>query len=105
MIGDSSGIEFTAGSVRTSPVSPELKVHSGLLETARIEMERDRVPGLGIGVYHRGRIATAGLGVTNILNPQAIDGDTMFQIASVTKTFTATAILQLVDQGRLHLDD
>ena len=36
---------------------------------------------------------------------QILDGDTRFRIASMTKSFTAMAMLKLVDQGRLNLSD
>jgi CubicO group peptidase (beta-lactamase class C family) len=36
---------------------------------------------------------------------RALDADTLFRVASITKTFTATAIVQLRDEGRLRLDD
>jgi CubicO group peptidase (beta-lactamase class C family) len=36
---------------------------------------------------------------------RALDADTLFRVASITKTFTATAVVQLRDQGKLRLDD
>jgi CubicO group peptidase (beta-lactamase class C family) len=55
------------------------------------EVARHRVPGLAIGLIHEGEEHTAGFGVTSIDNPLAVDGDTLFQIGSITKTFTASA--------------
>jgi CubicO group peptidase (beta-lactamase class C family) len=45
-----------------------------------------------------------GYGVTSVDAPQPVDGDTLFRIASTTKTFTGTAIMRLVEQGLLDLD-
>ncbi|WP_167392340.1 serine hydrolase domain-containing protein [Mesorhizobium sophorae] len=88
-----------------APLLPSHRVDPALLDQARVEMHRDGVPGIALGVYHNGCAATAGLGVTNVVHPQPVSGDTLFQIASITKTFTATAILQLVEDGRLSLED
>ncbi|MEZ2148155.1 serine hydrolase domain-containing protein [Bradyrhizobium sp. DN5] len=89
----------------TAPLLPSHRIDPALLDQARVEIERDGVPGIALGVYHNGCAATAGMGVTNVLHPQLVDGDTLFQIASITKTFTTTAVLQLVELGRLNLDD
>ncbi|MBN1402713.1 MAG: beta-lactamase family protein, partial [Anaerolineae bacterium] len=45
-----------------------------------------------------------GLGVTHVDHPLEVTDDTIFQIGSISKTFTATAALRLADQGRLDLD-
>lgn len=87
----------------SSLISRDGAVDSGLMDVLRAEMTFDRVPGLSVGVLHEGRWATAGLGVTNINHPLEVDGDTLFQIGSVTKTFTATAVLQLVDEEAIDL--
>ena len=89
----------------SGPLISENRIDPALLDRARVEMRHDKVPGIALGIYHNGQAATAGLGVTNVEYPQPVEGDTLFQIASITKTFTVTAILQLIDQGRLRLDD
>lgn len=46
-----------------------------------------------------------GYGVTAIANGHPVHGDTLFRIGSLTKQFTAAAIMQLIEQGRVSLDD
>ncbi len=67
-------------------------------------MERLQVPGAAVGIYYEGQEYTAGFGVTNLNHPLPVDAGTLFQIASISKTFTGTAIMRLVDQGKLDLD-
>src|SRR5689334_6872333 len=62
------------------------------------------VPGVTVGVLMEGEETVVTHGVTNVANPQPVDRDTLFHIASVSKTFTATALLRLVDQGKVELD-
>jgi CubicO group peptidase (beta-lactamase class C family) len=73
----------------------------GELDEAR---ERLGVPGAAVGVLHQGEDRTAGFGVTNVEHPLAVTPDTLFQIGSITKTFTGTAAMQLVEDGKLDLD-
>ena len=67
-------------------------------------MERYHVPGVAIGMLRAGDIEVAGFGVTSVEHPLKVDGDTLFQIASVTKTMTATVVMRLVERGALDLD-
>ena len=71
----------------------------------RIEaaMKRYHVPGVAVGVYWQGREHVRGFGVTNIDHPLPVDADTLFRIGSTTKTFTATAMMRLVEQGKVDL--
>jgi CubicO group peptidase (beta-lactamase class C family) len=57
-----------------------------------------------VGLLADGEEWTAGFGVTNVEHPLPVDADTLFQIGSITKTFTATALMRLVEQGRVGLD-
>ncbi|HZS94888.1 MAG TPA: serine hydrolase [Chloroflexota bacterium] len=67
-------------------------------------MERLHVPGVGLGLLHEGHEYVSGFGVGNVEAPLPVTGDTLFQIGSITKTFTATTIMRLVDRGELDLD-
>ncbi|MFC7528528.1 serine hydrolase domain-containing protein [Actinoplanes sp. GCM10030250] len=62
------------------------------------------VPGVAYGLRYRGVDYVRGFGVTSLDDPQPVDGDTVFRVASTTKPFTGTAIMRLVERGRLDLD-
>ncbi len=51
-----------------------------------------------------GETFSAGFGVTNLENPLPVDQDTLFQVGSITKTFTATALMRLIERGQADLD-
>lgn len=68
------------------------------------EMARLRVPGAALGVWDAGAELVGGYGVTNVDHPLPVDGDTLFQIGSITKTMTAVALMRLVERGTLDLD-
>ncbi|WP_346940683.1 serine hydrolase [uncultured Clostridium sp.] len=64
------------------------------------------VPGLSVGVvYNNEVIYTKGFGVKNVDTKESIDENSLFHMASVSKTFVATGIMQLVQQGKIHLDE
>lgn len=62
------------------------------------------VPGLAVGVLHEGQETYVVHGVTSVENPLPVDEHTLFQFGSTGKTFTATALMRLVEQGRVDLD-
>ncbi|MEZ4707472.1 MAG: serine hydrolase domain-containing protein [Caldilineaceae bacterium] len=66
-------------------------------------MDETGVPGVAIGVLHKGQVQSAGLGVTNVDHPLAVDEQTLFQIGSITKTFTALLMMKLAEMGKLDL--
>ena len=64
------------------------------------------VPGAAWGLIIDGELAHAGAaGVRDVVSNARVDADTVFRIASMTKSFTAMAILRLRDEGKLSLDD
>ena len=81
-----------------------LRVRPELEDLVREGMARYHVPGVAIGILHDGDEDIAAYGVTNIEHPLPVDGDTLFQIASITKTITATVVMRLVERDALDLD-
>ena len=67
-------------------------------------MQDKGVPGVAVGILHKGDMTTAGFGITNADHPLSVTDDTLFQIGSITKTYTGTAIMRLVEQGKIDLD-
>ena len=64
------------------------------------------IPGLVYGVVKDGRLAyVRGIGVQSLTDKRPVTPDSLFRIASMTKAFTALAILKLRDDGKLRLDD
>jgi CubicO group peptidase (beta-lactamase class C family) len=75
-----------------------------LASLAQAQMPTYNVPGVVIGVLHEGRVTIRAFGVTNLDHPLAVTDDTLFQIGSISKTFTGTAIMRLVEQGKVDLN-
>lgn len=72
----------------------------------RAEMEKQHVPGLALLVSRGGQIVRAqGYGLANVELQVPVKPETIFQSGSVGKQFTATAVMMLVEQGKIGLDD
>jgi CubicO group peptidase (beta-lactamase class C family) len=68
--------------------------------------ERSRVPGIAYGIIVDGQLVHVGsAGYRELRSRSPVDTSSVFRIASMSKSFTAVAILQLRDAGRLSLDD
>src|SRR5947208_7506339 len=66
----------------------------------------DHLPGLALGIVHKDRVLlTKGYGSANLAEQIPTTATTCYRIASFSKIFTTIAILQLFEQGKLHLDD
>jgi CubicO group peptidase (beta-lactamase class C family) len=69
-------------------------------------MAQDRTPGVSVGIEHGGRVLVArGYGVADLENDAPATERTVYRIGSITKQFTAAAILLLEERGKLHLED
>ena len=74
-----------------------------LATLAEGRMKEHGVPGVALGIVADGVVTIRGLGVTNVEDPLPVTEHTVFPIASISKTFTATAMMRLVEQGKLDL--
>ncbi len=72
----------------------------------RSEMERQHIPGVALLVSQSGKIVQAkGFGLANVELQVPVKPETIFQSGSVGKQFTATAVMMLVEEGKVGLDD
>lgn len=73
---------------------------------ARFHAGGARAPGVAYGIVHGGRVVhDGGYGLAGLESPEAPGPATVFRIASLSKSFTAAAVLSLRDEGLLGLDD
>src|SRR5262249_53230351 len=103
---------FAAGTrlqARADPLIPD-SLNTGQIESidalVSSEMARQHIPGLAIGIYKRGHILLAkGYGLANIELSAPVRPETVFQSGSVGKQFVSAAIMMLVEEHKLSLDD
>jgi CubicO group peptidase (beta-lactamase class C family) len=93
--------QATATTPGAQPSDPDFRL---LDDVIRAAMVRYGVPGVAVGVLHHGREYTNGYGVTNLNAPVPVDASTLFQTGSITKTYTATLMMRLVERGQVDLD-
>ncbi len=74
--------------------------------TARLNelASRARVPGATLGIWSDGQEILAAHGVLNSATSVPVTTDSLFQVGSITKIWTATMIMQLIDEGLMSLD-
>jgi CubicO group peptidase (beta-lactamase class C family) len=72
----------------------------------RAEMEKQQIPGLALLVSRNGRpIRMEGFGMSNVELQVLVKPETIFQSGSIGKQFTATAVMMLVEAGKIGLED
>lgn len=75
-----------------------------LQESLTALLARHKVPGASVALYYDGEFCTAAAGVTNVNTGVELTEDTVMQIGSIAKVFTATLVMQLVDRGLVDVD-
>jgi serine-type D-Ala-D-Ala carboxypeptidase/endopeptidase len=89
-----------------APLAPEWQLPLASIDERMLAFQEEaHIPGMVWGVVKDGRLLhfTAN-GVQSIETGEPVRADTLFRIASMSKAFTALAILKLRDEGRLQLD-
>lgn len=75
-------------------------------EYVQAEMQKQHIPGLSLAIVRDGQISyTKGYGHANVEHQVAVKPETIFQSGSVGKQFTAMAVMMLVEDGKLALED
>lgn len=77
---------------------------AGMEPFIREQMQQWAVPGLTIALLQTGRVTTAAFGVASVETEAPVRPDYLFRAGSISKVFTATLAMQLVDEGLLDLD-
>src|SRR5215469_14165756 len=90
--------------------APASSLNAGTLESidafVNSEMTRQHISGLAVGIYNRGHILLAkGYGLANVELNVPVRAETLFQAGSVGKQFISAAIMMLVEERKLSLDD
>lgn len=89
----------------TASLPIEASIRTAIHERIAAAMERQRIPGLQCAMSVDGRIVfDEGFGFADLENEVATTKDTRFRTASIAKPMTAVAVMQLVEAGRIDLD-
>jgi CubicO group peptidase (beta-lactamase class C family) len=79
---------------------------AAVTDYVKAEMQRQHIPGLSLLVAKGGQIVHAeGFGLANVELQVPAKPETVYQSGSVGKQFTATAVMMLVEEGKIDLDD
>jgi D-alanyl-D-alanine carboxypeptidase len=99
-------VPMLAAFVGSAPVAAQSSLAQTLQTAVTARMRELRVPGAVVLVQDpKLGTWTAAIGTSDLETQAPITADMHFRIGSITKTFTGTVILQLVDEGKLRLDD
>src|SRR5436305_14458896 len=68
-------------------------------------MTRQKIPGVAVRIVNKGTVTTRGYGFANVEHMVPVTDETIFQSGSLGKIFTATAVMQQAEDGKLALSD
>lgn len=83
-----------------------MNIEQAIDTVVRAGMQQQHIPGLSLALIDNGNLVMAkGYGFANLEWGVPATAETVYEIASLTKLFTATGIMMLVEDGKLNLDD
>lgn len=83
-----------------------LRLHHKVDEYVNLWRQKAHIPGISVGVFKEGQpVLAEGYGLADLENEKPATAKTLYQIASLTKQFTATGIMILVEEGKIGLDE
>jgi len=92
----------------TTPI-PEAQITAAIARVdgiAQDVMDRSKIPGMAVAVVHGGKVVfTKGYGVREVGKPELVDENTVFQLASVSKSLGASVIAHAVGEGTVKWSD
>src|ERR1044072_4262816 len=94
------GIFVAAPHAQAPPADTRVEALASLVQE---KMREHGIPGVALGIFENGRVTLRGFGVTSVEDPLPITEHTVFPIASISKTFAATAMMRLVEEGKIDL--
>jgi len=95
----------SSGVAQDTPESDPPHLASQLDRIISDYLEAEAIPGLAIGVVRDGRrVYAKGFGVADPETGRAVTSSSLFHLASISKVFVATGVMQLVEAGKIDLD-
>lgn len=89
----------------TTAVHAQSTLRSSIDTYVAHEMQTRRIPGAAVAIVEQGAVTFRGAyGTANLETDTPVQPNSVFQLASLTKPFTATAIMMLVEEGKIRLD-
>ncbi len=89
-----------------SQTQPRPSSIAELTDSIQTIVRKRNIPGLMLGIVTKDSVLfSGGFGYADLKNKRAVNGKTLFRMGSITKSFVAIAILKLVEQGKLNLND
>ena len=88
------------------PSLAQQRIESKIDRLVRAEMRKEKIPGVSLAIIRNGRVdILKSYGLANVEHKVPVKPETVFQSGSIGKQFTAAAVMILVEEGKLSLDD